>query len=92
MKGTFALPITPNNLRLPWLMRALRYTPEEAFKNLEQLDSLDSIIAGGLIDQPLKLIDEMFDENIKHGTTLMVSWHWAENCDGEFYIEQLDSS
>jgi hypothetical protein len=76
-------------------MRALCYTPEKASKNLErchianleQLGSIYSIIAGGVIDQPLKLIDE----NIRDGTTLMVSWHWAENCDGEFYIEQLDS-
>lgn len=96
MKGRFALSKTPNTLRRRWLMQALCYTADEAHNNLErchisnieQLGSLDNIIVGGKIDQPLKFIDE----NIKDDTTLMVSWHWIGNCDGEFHIEQLDDS
>lgn len=95
MKGTFALSTTPNNLRLSWLTKALSYPPEKAeeslerlhISNIEHLGSLDDMIIGGLIDQPLEEID-----NIKSGTTLIVSWHWAEHCDGEFDMEQLDHS
>ncbi|KAJ6019507.1 hypothetical protein N7522_001574 [Penicillium canescens] len=91
MKGPYALSRTPNDLRVPWLMRALCYTREEASKNvdrfhisnIEQLGSIRGIIAGGRINQPLKMIGK----NIEHGTTLMVSWHWVENCDGSCSFE-----
>lgn len=79
-----------------WLTKALCYTPEEAHKSLErfhlsnneQLDSLDDMIIGGLIDQSL----EEIGKSIKSGTTLMVSWHWAGYCDGVFEMEYLDHS
>lgn len=63
-------------------MRGLCYTQVEAFKdleqyhtsNIEQLDSIRRIIAGGGSNQPLKLIHE----NIQHCNALVVSWHWVE--------------
>lgn len=96
MKGTFTLSTTPNNLRLSWLTKALCYTPEKAeeslerlhISNIERLGSLYDMIIGGLIDEPLREIDK----NIKSETVLLVSWHWAEYCDGEFDMEQLDHS
>ncbi|KAJ5259206.1 uncharacterized protein N7525_002895 [Penicillium rubens] len=92
MKGTFDSSTTPNNLRLSWLTKALRYTQEEAEESLERLHistierlgSLDDMIMGGLVDQPLTEID------IKNETILMVSWHWDKCCDGELDMEQLD--
>jgi hypothetical protein len=92
MKGTFDSSTTPNNLRLSWLTNALRHTQEEAEESLERLHistierlgSLDDMIMGGLIDQPLTDID------IKNETILMVSWHWDKCCDGEFDMEQLE--
>ncbi|KAJ6020110.1 hypothetical protein N7499_003405 [Penicillium canescens] len=76
MKGPYALSRTPNDLRLPWLMRALCYTREEASKNvdrfhisnIEQLGSLSGIIAGGRINQPLKMIGSCsFENDTPHG-------------------------
>jgi hypothetical protein len=96
MSGRIPLSLTPNGLRFHWITKALGYTPEDSrehvnrrhISNIEQLGSLDNIIVGGKIDQPLRSIDE----NITDYTTLMVSWHWIGNCDGEFLIEQLDNS
>ncbi|KAJ5865214.1 uncharacterized protein N7529_007130 [Penicillium soppii] len=94
MSGRIPLSLTPNGLRVHWITKALGYPPEDSHKlvdrchisNIEQLGSLDNIIVGGKIDQPLKSIDE----KITDYTTLMVSWHWIKNCDGEFLIKQLD--
>lgn len=63
-------------------MRAFCYTQAEAFKdlerfhtsNIEQLDRIRRILAGGRSNQPLNLIHD----NIQHCNTLMVSWHWVE--------------
>jgi hypothetical protein len=96
MTGRFPLSWTPNDLLFHWITKALGYTPEDSsehlkrchISNIEQLGSLDNMIVGGKIGQPLKCIDD----NIEDDTTLMVSWHWKENCDGECLIEQLDDS
>jgi hypothetical protein len=94
MKGTFDSSTTPNNLRRSWLTKALCYTQEEAEDSLERLHistierpgSLDDMIMGGPIDQPLTKFD------IKNETILVVSWHWDKCCDGEFDMEQLGYS
>jgi hypothetical protein len=95
MTGFFSLSCTPNDLRFYWITSALGFTPEETCEHLErchismfeQLGSLDNIVVGGAVGQPLKSI-----ENIENGTVLMVSWHWVGGCDGELDIEQLDRS
>ncbi|KAJ6081475.1 hypothetical protein N7499_006349 [Penicillium canescens] len=94
MHGSFPVSWRPKDLRFHWIVDALGHTLETAqqvfqrchISNFEQLGSLGNIIVGGVTGQPLTSIMESIEQHTKHRITLMVSWQWVEDCDGELEI------
>lgn len=84
MTGLFFVDDTPNTLRLRWLMKGLRISGPAALKRrqrchismIELLGSLGSVI----LDVKGQSLRDLL--GIKHCATLILLWHWAEDCDG----------
>lgn len=84
MSSLFLIDDTPNTLRLKWLRAGLRVPGPAALEKYQRCHIPMIELLGSLRSVILDVGDQSLHDlkGIKDRATLILEWHWADECDG----------